>query len=70
MLCPWTDSPGSAIGFLLLQHFSVGLAVEHSCCFISALNLDLYADRITCMFMNQNLGRGFLERKAGLSHHP
>ena len=29
---------GSTVGFLLLQHFSVGLAVEDSSCFISVSN--------------------------------
>ena len=34
---------GSAVGFLLLQRFSKGLAVEESSCFNSALlDLDLY----------------------------
>ena len=32
----------STIEFLLLQHFSVGLAVEYSSCFISLLDFDLY----------------------------
>ena len=33
---------GSTVGFLLLQRFSVSLAVEYSSCFISVMNLDLY----------------------------
>ena len=33
---------GTTLGLLLLQCFSVGLAVEYSSCFISLLNLDLY----------------------------
>ena len=33
---------GSAIGFMFLQRFSVGLAVEYSSFFISVLILDLY----------------------------
>ena len=60
---------GSAVGFRLLQRFSVGLAVEYSCCFTSVMNIDLYicllywfmdelevlhADRITCMCMNHS----------------
>ena len=32
----------STVGFLLLQRFSIGLAIEYSSCFISVLNLDLY----------------------------
>ena len=32
----------STVGLLLLQCFSVGLAVGFSSCFISVLNLDLY----------------------------
>ena len=32
---------GSTVGFLLLQRFSVGLAVEYSSFIISVLNLDL-----------------------------
>ena len=31
----------STVGLLLLQHFSVGLVVEYSCCFISVLKFDL-----------------------------
>ena len=34
---------GSTVGFLLFQHFSGGYAIEYSSCFISVLNLDLYA---------------------------
>ena len=33
---------GSTVGFLLLQYFSVGLAVEYSSCIITVLNFDLY----------------------------
>ena len=34
LICLWRGS-------MLLQRFSVGLAVEYSSCFISVLNLDL-----------------------------
>ena len=34
---------GSKVGLLLLLCFVIGLAVEYTSCFISVLNLDLYA---------------------------
>ena len=35
MICLWSGHRGSTVWFLLLQRFSVGLAVEYSACFIS-----------------------------------
>ena len=42
MICFGRSHRGSTVGFLLFKHFSVGLAVEYSSCFISVLNLDFY----------------------------
>ena len=42
---------GSTIGFLLLQSFSVGLAVEYSCCFISVLNRFLFFFFLFCFLV-------------------
>ena len=71
---------GSTVGFLMLQSFSVGFAVEYSSC-ISLLNLYLYVCCVdafigyspSCLLNSfiyepqQNLGRGMCKRKIGLS---
>ena len=41
---------GSTAGFLLIQHFSVGLAVEYSSCLISVLNLDFCVSCFWCVW--------------------
>ena len=72
----------STVGLPLLQHFRVGLTVEYSSCFILLMNLNLYVHCFDTLMnggpsrgpnkcyiydSRQNMGRGLLQREAGLS---